>query len=141
MLANQPGGGGVFVTYPEVSRDRARVAVKTQVRNEGRTPATFRITQTLWRDGKEAASASSAQLKLKRGAATDVNVDLRVAQPQLWSPHSPALYDLVSAVQVDGKIVDQRRTRIGIRRIEFDGAKLKINGEAVFLRGVNRHQE
>lgn len=141
MLANQPAGGGVFVTYPQVSREQARVAVKTQVRNEGRATATFRVTQTLWRDGKEAASAKSPQQQLKRGAAADVNVDLQVAQPQLWSPHSPALYDLVSAVEVDGKVIDQRRTRIGIRRIEFDGPRLRINGEEMFLRGVNRHQE
>ncbi|MET0532982.1 MAG: glycoside hydrolase family 2 TIM barrel-domain containing protein, partial [Steroidobacter sp.] len=141
MLANQPAGGGVFVTYPEVSRERARVAVKTQVRNEGRSTATFRVKQTLWRDGKEVVSATSPQSTLKRGVSTDVNVDLQVAQPELWSPHSPALYDLDTSVEVDGKTIDQRRTRIGIRRIEFDGAKFKINGEQMFLRGVNRHQE
>jgi beta-galactosidase len=111
------------------------------VRNDGKAPVTFRVKQTLWRDGKEAASATSEPFKLKRRTAVDVNVDLPVAQPALWSPHSPALYDLVSAVEVDGKVVDQHRTRIGIRRIAFDGAKLKINGEEMFLRGVNRHQE
>jgi len=141
MLANQVGGGGVFVTYPEVGRERARVAVKTQVRNDGKAPATFRVTQTLRRDGKRVAAATSEQLKLKRGTSVDVNLDLQVAQPSLWSPHSPALYELVSAVELDGEVVDERRTRIGIRRVEFDGAKLKINGEEMFLRGVNRHQE
>ena len=141
MLADRVAGGGVFVTYPEVSRERAKVAVKTQVRNEGRAPATFRVTQALWRDGKKAVSATSEPLELKQGSSVDVNVDMQVAQPALWSPHSPALYDLVSAVEVNGKVIDQRRTRIGIRRVEFDGAKLEINGEQMFLRGVNRHQE
>lgn len=141
MLADQVAGGGVFVTYPEVSRERAKVAVKTQVRNEGRAAATFRVKQTLWRDGREVASATSERYTLKRGTAVDVNVDVPVTQPALWSPHSPALYDLLSAVEVDGQVVDRRRTRIGIRRIEFDGLKLKINGEEMFLRGVNRHQE
>jgi beta-galactosidase len=141
MLANQPAGGGVFVTYPEVNRQQASVAVKTQVRNEGRAPAIFRVVQTLWRDRQQVTSAMSSPLSVKHGAAADVNVELKVPQPQLWSPHSPALYDLVTAVEVDGKIVDQRRTRIGIRRVEFDGAKFKINGDEMFLRGVNRHQE
>jgi beta-galactosidase len=44
-------------------------------------------------------------------------------------------------VEVDGKVIDERRTRIGIRRVEFDGSQFKINGEPMFLRGVNRHQE
>lgn len=141
MLANQPAGGGVFVTYPEVSRDRAKVAVKTQVRNDGRAGAKFRIVQTLWRSGQQVASSSSAPINVKRGAASEVNVALTVEQPELWSPRSPALYDLVSAVEVDGKVIDERRTRIGIRRVEFDGRKFKINGDELFLRGVNRHQE
>lgn len=141
MLANQPAGGGVFVTYPEVSRERARVAVKTQVRNAGRAGATFRVVQTLVRDGQRVASASSSQLSAGRGQSMEVNVELPVLQPQLWSPQSPALYDLVTSVEADGKVVDERRTRIGIRRLEFVGNKLKINGEDKFLRGVNRHQE
>lgn len=141
MLANQPAGGGVFVTYPEVGRERARVAVKTQVRNAGKTGATFRVVQTLLRDGQPVGSANSAEVTAKRGAAVDVNVELSVLQPQLWSPRSPALYDLVTSVETDGKVVDERRTRIGIRRLEFEGSKLKINGEEMFLRGVNRHQE
>ncbi len=141
MLANEPAGGGVFVTYPDVSRERATVAVKTQVRNDGRAGATFRIAQTLWREGQQVASSRSPDVNVKRGASTQVNVALPVQQPQLWSPRSPALYDLVSAVEVDGQLVDERRTRIGIRRVAFDGSQFKINGEALFLRGVNRHQE
>lgn len=141
MLANQVAGGGVFVTYPEVSRERAKVAVKTQVRNEGGAPATFRVIQTLWREGKKAAFSTSQPLVLNQGSSVDVNVSVQVAQPALWSPNSPALYDLISAVEVDGKVIDQRKTRIGIRRVEFDGAKLEINGKPMFLRGVNRHQE
>lgn len=141
MLANQPAGGGIFVTYPEVSRERARVAVKTQVRNAGEATATFRVVQTLLRDGQQVASANSPEVTASRGKAADVNVELALLQPRLWSPQSPALYDLVTTVQVGGKVLDERRTRIGIRRLEFVGNQLKINGEEMFLRGVNRHQE
>ncbi|MBL8269006.1 glycoside hydrolase family 2 TIM barrel-domain containing protein, partial [Steroidobacter sp.] len=141
ILANQRGGGGVFVTYPEVSRERAKVDIKTQVRNDGRSTVIFRVAQALWRDGRQIATASSSVLTVKQGASVDVNVDLAVPQPQLWSPRSPSLYDLVSAVEIDGKVVDERRTRIGIRRVEFAGGKFKLNGEEMFLRGVNRHQE
>ena len=39
LLADKPAGGGVMVTYPQVSRERATVRVQTHVRNgyaEGR---------------------------------------------------------------------------------------------------------
>ena len=37
--------------------------------------------------------------------------------------------------------MDRTETRIGIRRIGIDGDRFVINGERMFLRGVNRHQE
>lgn len=141
MLANQPAGGGIFVTYPEVSRERARVAIKTEVRNAGKAGATFRVVQRLLREGQAIESASSPNVTARSGEAVEVNVELPVLQPQLWSPQTPALYDLITSVEVEGRGVDERRTRIGIRRIEFVDNKLKINGEETFLRGVNRHQE
>ena len=38
-------------------------------------------------------------------------------------------------------IVDTEETTIGIRSLAFDQGKFLINGEEMFLRGVNRHQE
>jgi beta-galactosidase len=40
-----------------------------------------------------------------------------------------------------GAVVDAERTRVGIRRISITRDGFRINGEKMFLRGTNRHQE
>ena len=38
-----------------------------------------------------------------------------------------------------GEVAEETDLRIGFRRVEIDGLDLLINGERVFIRGVNRH--
>ncbi|MFI1393657.1 glycoside hydrolase family 2 TIM barrel-domain containing protein [Streptomyces sp. NPDC020681] len=57
-----------------------------------------------------------------------------------WSAETPALYDLtVRLHRPDGTVADRSHHRIGFRDIEIRGRDLLINGERVYIRGVNRH--
>ena len=44
-------------------------------------------------------------------------------------------------VRIEVRVIDSERTRIGIRRFEVNADGLRINGEKLFLRGTNRHQD
>lgn len=130
IMAGKKAGGGVFVTYPQVSKERAEIFIRTDVANPEKVA--FRIAHTLWH-GKQ---------RVARGNSTDGHdVTLTVTNPRLWSPRTPNLYQLVTTLESNGKVTDERVTRIGIRRIGFAGNRILINGEPQFLRGVNRHQE
>ena len=50
------------------------------------------------------------------------------AKPKLWWPDEPNLYDVRTAVKLDGKVVDVRRTRFGFREWEWDGPQFRLNG-------------
>ncbi|HET7461585.1 MAG TPA: glycoside hydrolase family 2 TIM barrel-domain containing protein [Longimicrobium sp.] len=142
ILANRPASGGVFVTYPRVSVEAATVRVQTHVRNGHPAPRTFRVrTTVIDADGRVAVSELSDALTLARGADRDVVQEIEVADPRLWSPKSPSLYTLRTEIVSGGRVVDAEETRIGIRRIEFARDGFRINGEKMFLRGTNRHQE
>ncbi len=146
ILADEPASGGVFVRYPEASHERAVVRVQTHVANEYDDPRTFRVRTTLVDDGdQEAARAVSGPVTLASGEARAVVLEITVDAPRLWSPAEPSLYTLRSDVLAAGPgpgVVDAEETRIGLRRIEVsvDGG-FRINGERMFLRGTNRHQE
>jgi beta-galactosidase len=64
-----------------------------------------------------------------------------VRAPRLWSPAAPSLYRLESEVLVGDQPTDAETLRIGLRRIAITRDGFSINGEKVFLRGTNRHQE
>ncbi|OMF32128.1 hypothetical protein BK133_14855 [Paenibacillus sp. FSL H8-0548] len=53
----------------------------------------------------------------------------------LWSDSNPHLYTADIVLKQDGRMVDNQSRRFGLRCIETEGTKLKLNGEAVFLRG------
>ena len=57
-----------------------------------------------------------------------------------WSPSSPKLYTLLSTLLIKGEVIDENTTEFGFRTVETKGKDLYINGEKVFLKGLNRHQ-
>ncbi|MFR9641877.1 MAG: glycoside hydrolase family 2 TIM barrel-domain containing protein [Rikenellaceae bacterium] len=82
-------------------------------------------------------SIPEAKLKLKlktdeRGEATAQ----RKLKLKLWSPESPKLYDVALSSELD-KVED----KIGFRTIEVSGEDILLNGEPIFLRGINIHEE
>jgi beta-galactosidase len=62
--------------------------------------------------------------------------ELSVTNPALWSPDSPALYE-VDAMLFDANCVclDARSERIGFVRLSADGKHFCINGEPYYMRG------
>ena len=66
-----------------------------------------------------------------------------VADPRLWSAEHPNLYTTVLQVKdARGTVVETMSTRTGLREVQMDPERnlLTINGQAVSIRGVNRHE-
>ncbi len=61
---------------------------------------------------------------------------LVVANPRLWSPEAPFLYDL--DITTDG---DHYSLPIGIRTIAVQGKQVLLNGQPVTLNGFGRHED
>jgi beta-galactosidase len=70
---------------------------------------------------------------------------LTIPKPRLWGPppgQEPNLYRIVTTLAVDGKVVDQQEQDFGIRTLAFHPEKgLFVNGEHVFIKGVNQHHD
>lgn len=142
ILENRPASGGVFITYPQVSAASATVATQVHVRNTAATTAHFALSTVVRNlDGREVARHRTDSLELAAGADREFSSQLVVASPRLWSPRAPHLYFLDVELVAEGTVIDARRERIGLRRVELGTGGLTINGEKLFLRGVNRHQE
>ncbi|MCI3270933.1 glycoside hydrolase family 2 TIM barrel-domain containing protein [Streptomyces cylindrosporus] len=63
-----------------------------------------------------------------------------VPDVRTWNAETPELYGLtVRLHRPDGTVADTSYQRIGFRDVEIVGRDLLVNGERVFIRGVNRH--
>ncbi|WP_331346101.1 glycoside hydrolase family 2 TIM barrel-domain containing protein [Cellvibrio sp. UBA7661] len=141
VAAGKKASGGIFVTYPQVSKEQAMVRIQTHVYNAHYDPKKFRVVQRLMDGEKVVADQTSPLLSITGKSDQENIIELPVTQPRLWSPKTPNLYQLVTRVYEGDSLVDEKTTRIGIREFKWVEGQLFINGEKTFLRGVNRHQE
>ncbi len=73
-----------------------------------------------------------------------VSLDLKalIKYPRLWSAETPELYHLVVKLKNNkNEIVDKAECYFGVRKIEVRGDVFYVNGKAVKLKGVNRHEQ
>ncbi len=141
VLANKVAGGGVFITYPKVSGESATVHIKTNIVNTRKKAGQITVVHEILDNDSLIARYKSSKLDV--GGLTDIDVesDINLENPRLWSPQSPFLYTLRTLILSGRHVVDKQVTQIGIRDIKFTKEGFYINGKKMFLRGVNRHQE
>lgn len=65
-----------------------------------------------------------------------------IKHPRLWSAETPDLYHLILKLKNNkNEIIDQAECYFGVRKIKVRGDVFYINGKAVKLKGVNRHEQ
>ncbi|WP_084442014.1 glycoside hydrolase family 2 TIM barrel-domain containing protein [Termitidicoccus mucosus] len=91
----------------------------------------------------EGIEVARQQLTVPAHTSTDreLRLTLRVQSPRHWNAETPYLYNLRVDLLEKGEVAHTRTERVGFRQISTDGGVFRINGQAVKLRGVNRHDE
>lgn len=89
----------------------------------------------VWASAPSAAVVSSAEGEL----ALTLSADVR--EPLKWSAEDPHLYTLVLSLHGDdGVLLHATSCRIGFRSFELKDGLMKINGQRIVFKGVNRHE-
>ena len=77
----------------------------------------------------------------QRGYRKFNRMEMKVKNPRLWSAEHPSLYTLRLQLQDDkGQTIEQVNQKVGFRTIEIKDGQLLVNGQAIKIRGVNRHE-
>ncbi len=123
--------------------DAATLRIESAVLNHGREPRAGVVEhRILAPDGNVLSTTTAAPASLPPGGRQLVTAEVTLNAPRLWSLESPQLHTLVTRVLVDGKPVDEVRTRFGIRTVRFDPDHgFFLNGKHVVLKGTNNHQD
>jgi beta-galactosidase len=71
-----------------------------------------------------------------------LNIKSLINYPKLWSAETPDLYHLVLNLKNSkNEIVDKAECYFGVRKLEIRGDIFYVNGKAVKLKGINRHEQ
>ena len=133
---------GIRVTTPDIDRERAIVEIATTVENASRHTRTMRVAWEVIAPGGGIVARADAPVTVLPGEPATARVRVAVEDPALWHPDAPALHR-VRASLADGETsVDADAVSFGIRRLQLDAARgLRINGDAVLLRGACVHHD
>lgn len=136
--------GGTFVTTPVVNNKEGLVNIKTFVKNEYAKDQNLKLVTIITNaDNKEIDRMESSRL-ITPGKLEVFNQKSKpVKNPILWSPETPYVYNVLTEVYLDNKLVDTYYSPLGFRWFNWDYTKdrLNLNGKEVHIHGQNRHEE
>lgn len=132
---------GVSVTTPQVTSQKAAVQVKTLVKNETSSVQHVVVKTSLLNKNSKTAGSGQVKVELLANSEKEVIQTLTIANPLLWSPETPDLYQAL--VQVKGKnIADETKTSFGIRSVKFTAQNgFQLNGKTIKLNGGCVHHD
>lgn len=138
---------GVRVSTPQVSKAFATVTAMAKVANSSNKEMSliygFQIFDS---NGKECHPRQAGEILLRAGETKTVESDSQngfgqVKVPELWHPDHPVLYTLKFNIY-SKENASSVTIPFGIRWFEFTADRgFLLNGEPLFLRGANRHQD
>jgi beta-galactosidase len=133
---------GTFVTTPEINTESASINIKTKLKNTSELQQRIQLLTTIISpDAKKVASVKTDTV-INPNTIIELNQDIKVIKPDLWSVETPVLYKAVSYVKAENKPVDNYSTSFGIRYFEFDSLKgFLLNGQQVKIKGVCNHHD
>jgi beta-galactosidase len=131
---------GTFITTPVVNKDRAVVDIRTQVVSTSRQKNTLLKTTIYGPDGSRLQVLTDS-IGSQEGMQ-QVERQLTLDKPQLWSTTDPKLYKAVSEITISGELQHTYTTKFGIRTFQFDQKTgFSLNGEKVKIIGACMHHD
>jgi beta-galactosidase len=136
------GSSGVYLSTRDVSASGAELSAHVVVTNQG-VETTASVTVSLNDSSGVVAAQLEGGVQLRAGETQTIELTGRVTSPHLWrGKQDPFLYRAAVALSSGGKRTDLVEQPFGIRSFSLDpNTGFSLNGQALDLHGVNRHQD
>ena len=133
---------GTYITTPHVSEMAADVKLITSVKSSAEQESDVVVQTIIYNpEGKKVASDES-HLKIEPGEVRDLEQNLTITRPALWTVEKPHIYQAVSHIICNNQESDEYETNFGIRYFKFDSEKgFFLNGKPVKINGVCNHHD
>ncbi len=133
---------GVFARTKEATANGASVDVSIELNNQDALDQQCTvITSFINSRGRQVAKAES-DVEIKAGQQQNIDQNIQIDNPELWSVEHPNLYSLQVEVRSGSKLLDRYTSPFGIRTFRFDPDKgFFLNDRHVKLKGVNNHHD
>lgn len=97
---------------------------------EGKASVDIKLTDM---DGKVVAEKSIE-------ASGKIQTEVTLTNPAKWTAETPYLYQLTATLKKENDVVEVIPQKVGFRKVEMKNGQLCVNGQAILIKGVNRHE-
>jgi len=133
---------GTYITTSDVSAESATISIVSSILNKDSETVRSSVRLSLLNRDNKIVARAEGDKNIKAGEIKDIEQEIILKNPLLWSPEEPVLYKLVTEIVVDEEVVDKTEQLFGIRTISFDAAKgFQLNGKTVLLKGGCIHHD
>lgn len=133
---------GVYVTTPEVSREKANIRFEIQVSNQSHSDVELSAQIRITSPEREQMQIFPDKVILAAGSRTVLQAMAPMEDPELWSIQHPELYLAEVLIYADGELTDTYHTNFGIRSIAYSAEEgFLLNGKAILLKGACMHHD
>lgn len=132
---------GTFVSSSVLNQNLYKVNIQVSIKKRSTLPVNVLLRNTIYDARKKLVGATEKMLTLTN-TGTSSNAEIEIAKPRLWSDTDPYLYQVQTQIVVDGKVVDDYETPLGIRTFSFDADRgFILNGKEIKIKGVCNHHD
>lgn len=133
---------GTYVRASEINDNLAVMQVTTTVENTSGQDKTIKVISEILAPRTGKLTGQVSELKIAANSEVDVEHQVEVEQPMLWSIESPKQYLLVTKIMSGSELLDTYETQFGIREIRFEvETGFWLNGKNIKVKGVNNHHD
>ena len=126
---------------PDDSLIQAQVVVQVAIENRSDAAAEGLTIEAVISGGLVHQTSSKDTEPIGVSSQNSILLETILDHPLLWSSEIANLYDLqLNLRNARNDIIDTAHCRFGIRKVAVQGELFTINGRAVKLKGVNRHE-
>ncbi|MBC8346425.1 MAG: DUF4981 domain-containing protein [Candidatus Marinimicrobia bacterium] len=123
------------------SNSIGKFSMNVQLVNDGDTTQTYSIRTQLMDLSRRRRSLYDSTFVTNIDSSIAANFETKVKRIKPWSAESPNLYRLlISLSDSSGTLIEYITQMVGFKRVEVKGGNLWVNGKAISIRGVNRHE-
>ncbi|HSO87481.1 MAG TPA: glycoside hydrolase family 2 TIM barrel-domain containing protein [Draconibacterium sp.] len=131
-----------FITTPDVHPEQAKVNIHTKLVNDLDKDVSVKLTTIIKNTAGVEVGRTESNQQIKENEKVEINTNILITSPELWSVENPALYSAISEVYLNNQLADSLENKFGIRTISFDAVNgFQLNGKTMKLKGGCVHHD
>lgn len=133
---------GTYITTPEITAKSAKILIHTKIQNGSSKGENVKVITSLIDVKGKTVGKTETMVQVSALKVEEISQEITVKNPTFWAIENPNLYQAVTKLEVNGKVIDDYKTTTGIRSFTFDVDKgFILNGKQIKINGVCNHHD